>query len=189
MGSTHFFYYIRRCTIPRKQDNPINEKIGFRTLRVLDEEGNMIGVISKEEALEMARDRDLDLVLVSNNRDNPVAKLMNYGKYTFEQSKREREARKKQKITNLKEVQLRLSTEKHDFDVKVANAKRFLNNEDRVKVVIRFKGRERAFADKGIEVMEEFAAQCADVGAPERMPSMDGSSFMVMFLSPIKNKK
>lgn len=136
----------------------------------------------------MAYEQGLDLVLMSNNRDNPVARIMDYGKYAFEQSKREREARKKQKVTNLKEVQLRISTEEHDFNVKVNNAIRFLKNEDRVKVVIRFRGRERAFADQGYEVMADFADAVAEYGAPERKPQMEGSAFMIMFLSPLKAK-
>ncbi len=145
----------------------------------------MLGIISKEEALDRAHNAGLDLVLVSNNDKNPVARIMDYGKFVFDQSKKRREAKKNQKQTDLKEVQLRPGTEEHDFNVKVKNAIRFLEHGDRVKVVLRFLGRERNFKEDGLAALQDFAVACQECGKVDRPPSMEGRSFMIMFLSPI----
>lgn len=152
-------------------------------VRLIDDEGTQIGIIRTDEALDMAYAKDLDLVLMSDNPTNPVARMMDYGKYTYEQSKREREARKNQHITNLKEVQLKLTTEEHDTNVKVRAARRFLENGDRVKVVIRFRGREMAFQNQGFEVMEDFIEKVGDICQVDREPRLEGRH-MVMFLAP-----
>lgn len=152
-------------------------------VRLIDDEGTQIGIIRTDEALDMAYAKDLDLVLMSDNPTNPVARMMDYGKYTYEQSKRDREARKNQHITNLKEVQLKLTTEEHDTNVKVRAARRFLENGDRVKVVIRFRGREMAFQNQGFEVMEDFIEKVGDICQVDREPRLEGRH-MVMFLAP-----
>ena len=146
----------------------------------------MVGIVPIEDAQQKAYDANLDLVLVSPSPDNPVCKIMDYGKFTFEQDKRKREARRNQKIVKVKEVQLKLTTEKHDFDVRVRNAKRFLEAGDRVKVVIRFRGREMTQMEQGYDVMEEFAEAVADVGVIDRAASAEGRH-MIMFLSPLKD--
>ncbi len=148
----------------------------------------MIGIIPIERAIQVAREKNLDLVLVSDNPNNPVARIMDYSKYQFEQSKREREARKNQKKTNVKEVQLKLTTEEHDFNVKARNAHRFLNNDDRVKVVIRFRGREMSYQNQGYQVMEDFAKACEGLGKVDRKPLMEGRH-MVMYLAPLSDKE
>ncbi len=145
----------------------------------------MVGVVPIQEAQRRAYDAELDLVLISPSPDNPVCKIMDYGKFMFEQEKKKREARKNQKIVNVKEVQLKLTTEEHDLDVKVRNARRFLEAGDRVKVVIRFRGREMAHTDQGYGVMEDFAEAISDLGKVDRAARAEGRN-MIMFLSPLK---
>ncbi|MGI6089907.1 MAG: translation initiation factor IF-3 [Saccharofermentanales bacterium] len=165
----------------------INEDIRFSKVRVVDANGEMIGIIPIEDALDKARQVGLDLVLVSPNPQNPVAKIMDYGKYAYDQAKREREARRNQKTTTVKEVQLKLTTEEHDLDFKVRNAKRFLNDGDRVKVVIRFRGREMAHQEQGYDVMKNFAEASSDSGLVDRPPRIEGRH-MIMYLAPHKDK-
>lgn len=148
----------------------------------------MIGIKNTDEAIQIAESQNMDLVLMSDNPDNPVARIMDYGKYQFEQSKKAREAKRNQKKINIKEVQLKLTTEEHDFNVRVRNAHRFLENEDRVKVVIRFRGREMSYQDQGYEVMEEFAQAVEGLGKIDRKPLMEGRH-MVMYLAPLTDKE
>ena len=169
-----------------KRAHRINEEIRFPRVRLVDEEGNMVGIVPIEDAQRKAYEANLDLVLVSPSPDNPVCKIMDYGKFSFEQDKRKREARRNQKIVKVKEVQLKLTTEKHDFDVRVRNAIRFLEAGDRVKVVIRFRGREMAHMDQGYDVMDDFAEAVADYGVVDRAASAEGRH-MIMFLAPIKD--
>ncbi|HPY63440.1 MAG TPA: translation initiation factor IF-3 [Bacillota bacterium] len=189
LGGTRplFLWSKRRFDIRyENRAHRINEEIRFPRVRLVDEEGNMVGIVPIEDAQQKAYDANLDLVLVSPSPDNPVCKIMDYGKFTFEQDKRKREARRNQKIVKVKEVQLKLTTEKHDFDVRVRNAKRFLEAGDRVKVVIRFRGREMTHMEQGYDVMEEFAEAVADVGVIDRAASAEGRH-MIMFLSPLKD--
>jgi len=165
----------------------INENIKFESVRLIDENGEMIGVVSISEALAKAQEADLDLVCISPNPDNPVCRIMDYGKFLFEKGKREKEAKKKQKETELKEIGLKLNTDVHDVEVKRKAAIKFLSNGDRVKVNIRFRGREMAFQDKGIEVMEAFAQSLEEYGQVDKKPKAEGRN-MIMYLSPIKKK-
>ncbi len=168
----------------------VNEKIRFKEVRVIDENGDMVGVIPTEIAIERAKNAGLDLVLMSANPQNPVARIADYGKYAFEQSKREKEARRKQRVIEIKEVGLKLTTEEHDLNVKVRNAERFLQAGNRVKVNIRFRGREMAYTSQGYDVMNDFADRLEGVGEIDRRPQVEGRN-MVMFMSPVKesNKK
>lgn len=177
-----------RCNIAKRKGHLINEDIRFSQVRLIDADGEMVGVVPLGRALEQAEESELDLVLISANPQNPVCRIMDYGKYAFEQKKREREARKKQKVTEIKEVQIKLTTEEHDTQVKVKNALRFLGNGDRVKVVIRFRGREMAYTNQGYAVMENFAAKVGDAGTVDRRPLIEGRH-MVMYLSPNKDNK
>ena len=160
----------------------INEDIKFEKVRLIDADGQMVGVVPIAEAMKSAEDADLDLVCISPNPDNPVCKVMDYGKFLFEQGKREKEARKKQKETELKEVGLKLTTDVHDIEVKRKMVVKFLSNGDRVKVNIRFRGREMAFQNKGFEVMEKFAEGVSEYGSVDKTPKIEGRN-MVMFLS------
>lgn len=147
----------------------------------------MVGVVPIEAALAKAAASNLDLVLISPNDDNPVCRIMDYGKHMFEQSKREREQRKKQKTVELKEVTLKLTTEEHDLNFKTKNVIRFLNDGSRVKVSIRFRGREMAFTNQAYPILQAIADRCSEYGSIDRAPKMEGRN-MVMFLAPNKNK-
>lgn len=155
-------------------------------MRLIDEEGTMVGVISTEQAMSMAQSANLDLVLVNPNPENPIAKIMDYGKYQYEQSKREKQAKKAQKKIEVKEVGLKITTDVHDFDTKVRHARKFVEDGNRVKVNIRFRGREMAHTNQGYEVMERFAEALADIAEVDRNPRMEGRN-MVMYLEPVNN--
>ena len=165
----------------------VNDNIKFSKVRLIDAEGNMVGVVPIDDALKAADEADLDLVCISANPDNPVCRIMDYGKYLFEQSKREKEAKKKQKETELKEVGMKLTTDTHDIEVKQKMVIRFLKNGDRVKVKIRFRGREMAYQQQGYQVMENFMEGIAEYGQVDKQPKVEGRD-MVMFVVPKKSK-
>ncbi len=165
----------------------VNDNIKFSKVRLIDAEGNMVGVVPIDDALKAADEADLDLVCISANPDNPVCRIMDYGKYLFEQSKREKEAKKKQKETELKEVGMKLTTDTHDIEVKQKMVIKFLKNGDRVKVKIRFRGREMAYQQQGFQVMEKFMEGIEEYGQVDKQPKVEGRD-MVMFVVPKKNK-
>lgn len=165
----------------------LNEGIRSREVRLIDQNGEQLGIKSKNEALEIAARVNLDLVLVAPNAKPPVARIMDYGKFKFEQQKKEREARKNQKIISVKEVRLSPTIEEHDFNTKLRNAIKFLEKGDKVKASIRFKGRAITHKEIGQRVLIRFAQSCNDVGVVESHPKMDGRS-MFMVLAP-KNDK
>ncbi|MGI6077836.1 MAG: translation initiation factor IF-3 [Fastidiosipilaceae bacterium] len=171
----------------KNSQTQVNEKIRFKEVRLIDENGEMVGIVPTNEAIERAKYVGLDLVLMSANPKNPVAKIIDYGKYAFEQSKREKEAHKKQKVIEVKEVGLKLTTEEHDLNVKLKNARRFLAAGNRVKVSIRFRGREMAYTSQGYDVMENFLEKLSDVAEVDRKPKVEGRN-MNMYLSPLKEK-
>jgi translation initiation factor IF-3 len=164
----------------------MNDAIRFKEVRLIESDGSMIGVVSIAEARRRAEDQDLDLVLIANNPENPVCKIMDYGKFNFEQAKREKEARKNQKVTEVKEIGMKLTTEDHDLNVKTKNACRFLLDGDRVKVLIKFRGREMTYQSQGYVLMDKFAQICAESGQVEKAPKVEGRN-MVMYLAPKKN--
>ncbi|NLZ56422.1 MAG: translation initiation factor IF-3 [Clostridiaceae bacterium] len=164
----------------------VNRAIRFSEVRLIDENGTMVGIVPIEEAQRHADDAGLDLVLISPRPDNPVCRIMDYGRYQFEQSKRAREARRKQKVIEVKEVGFRLTTEEHDLQFKLRHAARFLGEGNRVKISIRFRGREMAYQSQGYELMEEIAERLSEVGEIDRRPMMEGR-FMTMFLAPIRS--
>ena len=161
----------------------INEEIRDREVRVVDQNGEQLGVMSSRDALALADERQLDLVKIAPQARPPVCKLMDYGKYRFEQSKKEREFRKNQKVINVKEVRLSATIEDHDVDVKYKNAVKFLKDGNKVKVSIRFRGRQIAHSEIGLDVMKDFAERCKDVAVMERKPIMEGRN-MTMVLAP-----
>ena len=165
----------------------VNDNIKFSKVRLIDAEGNMVGVVPIDDALKAADEADLDLVCISANPDNPVCRIMDYGKYLFEQSKREKEAKKKQKETELKEVGMKLTTDTHDIEVKQKMVIKCLKNGDRVKGKIRFRGREMAYQQQGYQVMEKFMEGIAEFGQVDKQPKVEGRD-MVMFVVPKKNK-
>lgn len=166
----------------------VNEGIRARELRLIAADGAQLGVKSKQEALQMAEQANLDLVLVAPKAKPPVAKIMDYGKYRFELQKKQREARKKQKVINVKEVRLSPTIDTNDFNTKMKNARKFLSKGDKVKVSIRFKGRAITHKEIGREVLERFAAETADVAAVESKPKMDGRSMFLMLAPKADNQ-
>ncbi len=169
-----------------KDNVQINSAIRDKEVRLIDVDGTMIGIVSAREAQLIANERELDLVKISPNANPPVCKIMDYGKYLYEQNKREKEARKKQTIIEVKEIRLSAKIEEHDFGFKVKNAIKFLQDGDKVKVSIRFRGREVAYAALGKDVMMRFAETVAEYGKIEKPPAMDGRT-MSMIIVP--NKK
>lgn len=161
----------------------INEEITDKEVRVISESGEQLGIMPPKEALRLAEEKSLDLVKIAPQANPPVCKIMDYGKYRFEQTKREKEARKKQKTVDIKEVRLSLKIDTHDFETKVGHAKRFLTAGDKVKVSIRFRGRELAHPQIGLDNMERFAAACEEFGTVEKAAKLEGRQ-MLMFLAP-----
>ncbi|MBE6182697.1 translation initiation factor IF-3 [Heyndrickxia ginsengihumi] len=165
------------------KDMMVNDGIRAREVRLIGQNGEQLGVKSRNEALEIATRVNLDLVLVAPNAKPPVARIMDYGKYRFEQQKKEKETRKKQKVINIKEVRLSPTIEEHDFNTKLRNARKFLEKGDKVKASIRFKGRAITHKEIGQRVLDRFAEACGDVSTVESKPKMDGRS-MFLVLAP-----
>ncbi|MBQ8109825.1 MAG: translation initiation factor IF-3 [Clostridia bacterium] len=161
----------------------INEEIRDREVRVVDQNGEQLGVMSSRDALALAEERQLDLVKIAPQARPPVCKLMDYGKYRFEQSKKEREFRKNQKVITVKEVRLSATIEDHDIDVKFKNAVKFLKEGNKVKVTIRFRGRQITHSEIGRQVMNEFAERIKEYGTVDKAPQIEGRN-MSMFISP-----
>ncbi|WP_236713033.1 translation initiation factor IF-3 [Neomoorella mulderi] len=161
----------------------VNGEIRTREVRLVGVDGQQLGIMPTRDALRIAQEQGLDLVEVAPTARPPVCRIMDFGKYKYEQSKREREARKKQRIINIKEVKLRPNIEEHDFQVKARNAIRFLEDGDKVKVTIMFRGREIAHADLGMKLCQRLADQVADLASIEKPPKVEGRN-MVMILAP-----
>ncbi|WP_105619158.1 translation initiation factor IF-3 [Vallitalea okinawensis] len=161
----------------------VNEQIRDREVRLIDENGEQLGIMSSRDAQKIAKEKNLDLVKVSPQARPPVCKIINYGKFKFEQSKKQKEARKNQKIVSIKEVRLSPNIEEHDINTKMKNANKFLSKGDRVKVSVRFRGRELAHTEVGRKILLNFAEGLKEVGDVEKPPKMEGR-FMVMFLAP-----
>ena len=169
------------------KENLINEEIRDKELRVIDADGTMVGIMSRDEALELANERKLDLVNISPNANPPVCKILDYGKYRYELQKREKEAKKKQKTTQIKEIRLSTFIENHDINVKANTAAKFLKEGDKVKVSLRFRGRERDYVSKGMDVMNKFADVVSEVGNVEKKPEFEGRS-LIMVVAPKTDK-
>ena len=161
----------------------INEEIRDREVRVVDQNGEQLGVMPIRDALNLADERQLDLVKIAPQARPPVCKLMDYGKYRFEQSKKEREFRKNQKVITVKEVRLSATIEDHDIDVKYKNAVKFLKDGNKVKVTIRFRGRQITHSEIGRQIMNEFAERIKEYGTVDKAPQIEGRN-MSMFISP-----
>ncbi len=177
---------IRRC-VPIN-DLFINEDIREREVRVVDESGEQLGIMPTPQALKLAEERQLDLVNIAPSAKPPVCKLMDYGKYRFEQSKREKEIKKNQKIIETKEVRLSATIEDHDIDVRYRQAVKFLQDGNKVKVSIRFRGRQIAHSEIGTDVMQNFAERIKEYGTVEKKPVIEGRN-MTMVLAPRDPKK
>ena len=165
----------------------LNEEIRDKEIRLIGETGEQLGIMSSADALHIADERGLDLVKISPQATPPVCKLMNYGKYRFEQSKREKEARKNQHVVEIKEIRMSPGIDVGDFNTKLKNAQKFLTEGNRVKVSVRFRGREMAHTSLGLEVHKRFADALAGKAVIDKQPKLEGRS-MMMFMSPAPNK-
>ena len=165
----------------------INEEIRDKELRIISSNGEQLGIMSASEAQKIADEQNLDLVKISPQAKPPVCKIMDYGKYRFDMAKREKEARKNQRIVEVKEIRLSVNIDTHDFDTKVGHARRFVAGGDKVKVSIRFRGREMAHTNLGNEIMERFAQACAEFANVEKPAKLEGRQ-MLMFLAPKSTK-
>lgn len=165
----------------------INEQIFAKEVRLIGSEGEQLGVVSTSQARNMAEDQGLDLVLMSPNSNPPVCKIMDYGKFKFDAIKKEKELKKNQNIVDLKEVQLSMTIDTHDLQTKAKHANRFLTGGDKVKVVLRMKGRQQAYAKNGIEIVKNFFEMCSENGTVDKEPEIMGRN-IVLIVSP-KNKK
>lgn len=161
----------------------INEEIRDKEIRVVSVDGGQLGIMSAKDALALALEKGYDLVKIAPQAEPPVCKIMDYGKYKFELAKREKENRKNQKVVNIKEVQLSPSIDTNDFNTKCNHAKRFLKNGDKVKVMVRFRGREVSHSEIGEVLLSRFSEQVSEFGTVERAPKLEGRN-MTMFLAP-----
>ncbi len=164
-------------------EHQINEQIRDKSIRVISDEGEQLGIMSAREAMNIAEERGLDLVKISPGAQPPVCKIMDYGKFRFEQAKRQKEAKKNQKIITIKEMRLSTTIDKHDLDVKAKNVSKFLKDGDKVKVSLRFKGRQMTHTEMGRQVMEQFYAMVQDDAMMEKSAKLEGRS-MFMILAP-----
>lgn len=171
-----------RCLAISNKELQINDEIREKELRVIGPSGDQLGILSYAEAQRLADEKNLDLVKIAPQATPPVCKIMDYGKYRFEQAKREKEAKKNQHIVDIKEIRLSLNIDTHDFETKAGHAKRFLSAGDKVKVSIRFRGREMGHPHIGLEIMNRFAQACAEFSTVEKPAKLEGRT-MIMFLA------
>lgn len=163
-----------------RQETLVNEQIRLAQVQVISDSGEKLGVMSSRDALSKAIERELDLVLVAPNANPPVCKIMNYGKYKFEQAKREKEAKKKQKALEVKELRITPNTEEHDFNFKVKNARKFLESGSKVKITVRFRGRELSYVKLGEDILNKFVEELSDIATPEKKPLLEGKNMFVI---------
>ena len=161
----------------------INEEILDKEVRLIGDQGEQLGIMSAAQAMDIAAERELDLVKIAPGSNPPVCKIMDYGKFRFEQAKKEKEAKKNQRVIEIKEIRMSPGIDTNDFNTKLKNAQKFLNDGDRVKVSVRFRGREMAHTEIGADLLKDFAAKCAEIANMDKMPKLEGRS-MSMFLSP-----
>ena len=175
----------RRCRNISAKDMLINEEIKAKEVRVIGVDGEPIGIMSSEAALKIAYDQGYDLVLMAAQAQPPVCRIMDYGKFRFERDKKEKEAKKKQQTIELKEIQLSYRIDTHDFETKARHAQRFLTDGNKVRVVMRFKGREMSHIGMGQEIMQRFRESCAELGTVDKAPVLDGR-LLSMVIAPAK---
>lgn len=178
-----FYFIFWRCGVISNKEHQINEEIRDKELRVIDVDGSQLGILSANEALKIAFEKDLDLVKIAPQATPPVCRIMDYGKFCFEQSKREKEAKKNQKIIDVKEIRMSSTIDTHDFNTKVNQAVKFLNGGDKLKVSVRFRKRTVAHPQFGEELLNKFKEAVSEVGVVDKPSKMEGRS-LVMFVSP-----
>ena len=186
MQGIRFFVFMEVLTIA-KLDHQLNEEIRDKEVRLIGADGAQLGIVSAAQANEMAEEQGLDLVKISPNAVPPVCKIMDYSKFCFDQKKREKEAKKNQHVVEIKEIRMSPSIDTNDFNTKVKSAMKFLKDGNRVKVSVRFRGREMAHTNLGEKLLLDFSDACAELANMEKNPKLEGR-FMAMFLTP-KNSK
>lgn len=166
-----------------KKESLINEQIREKEVRLISDTGEQLGVLNTREALKMAEEKELDLVMIAANSTPPVCKIMDYGKYLYEQTKKVKEAKKKQKVINVKEIRLSPTIEKHDIEIKANRTRKFLQAENKVKVTVRFRGREADYSYKGKKILDQFVSEIEDVCVIEKPAKLEGRN-MILILAP-----
>ena len=182
MPSSALFIFPEVLTIANAV-HQINEEILDKEVRLIGDQGEQRGIMSAQEALKIAVERELDLVKIAPGSNPPVCKVMDYGKFRFEQAKKEKEAKKNQRVIEIKEIRMSPGIGENDFNTKLKNGQKFLTDGDRVKVSVRFRGREMAHTEIGEQLLKDFAAKCADIATLDKNPKLEGRN-MSMFLSP-----
>ena len=186
MSPVASFLYIfdyRRClAISKEQQVQINDEIRDSEVRVIGTDGTQLGIMSSQAALDLAAEAELDLVKIAPQAQPPVCKIMDYGKYRFEQQKKEKEAKKNQRVVEIKEIRLSLNIDTHDFETKLGHARRFLKDGNKVKASIRFRGREMGHPEHGLEIMRRFAEALSEVANIEKPAKLEGRN-MLMFMA------
>ena len=185
------FFIFRRCFVinNNKKEHLINDEIKDKEVRVIGNDGSQMGIMKIADALAKADEAGLDLVRISPNAVPPVCKIMDYGKFCFEQIKKQKEAKKNQKVVDIKEIQLSVKIDTHDFETKKNHALRFLKGGDKVKVSIRFRGREMAHTDLGVEVINRFLEGCSEIGVVEKPAKVEGRNAIAFLAPKPENKK
>jgi len=173
--------------VVQTRKNRINDEIACNEVRLIGADGEQIGIVSITEAMEKATEAEMDLVEIAADAEPPVCRIMDYGKHIFEEKKRQAEARKKQKQTQVKEIKIRPGTEEGDYQVKLRNLKRFLEDGDKTKITLRFRGREMAHQELGMEMMKRIESDLEELGVVEQVPKMEGRQ-MTMVIAPKKKK-
>lgn len=176
----HFFNFLWRCTAI--SDLMINEQIRDKEVRVVGEDGEQLGIMSSRDAMKLAEEAGLDLVKIAPTAKPPVCKIVDYGKFKYEQTRKEKEAKKKQKVIEIKEIRLSPNIDTNDLNTKMNAARKFLSKGDKVKVTLRFRGREMAHMASSKHILDDFATELADIAVVEKAPKVEGRS-MTMFLT------
>ena len=176
-------HFLWRCYPIAAQDHLLNEDIQAPEVRLISDTGEQLGLMSSEEALKIAVEKEMDLVMIAPGSKPPVCKIMDYGKYRFEQAKREKEAKKNQRVIEIKEIRMSPSIGDNDFNTKLRAGQKFLSEGNRLKVTIRFRGREMAHTNIGEQLLKDFAEKCSDLANMDKNPKLEGRN-MSMFLSP-----
>lgn len=178
MWHPHFLYFVLEVLTIAKLDHQLNEEIRDKEVRVIGPDGTMLGIMSAADALKQAEEQDYDLVKISPNAVPPVCKIMDYGKFRFEQMKKEKEAKKNQHVVEIKEIRMSPGIDTNDFNVKVKNAMKFLKDGNRVKVTVRFRGREMAHTNIGEQLLVKFGQDCAELANVEKNPKPGRASYV-----------
>lgn len=187
MACHPLFFIKRRCFTIAKLEHQLNEEICDKEVRLIGSDGAQLGIVSAAEANAMAEEQGYDLVKISPNAVPPVCKIMDYSKFCFDQKKREKEAKKNQRVVEVKEIRMSPSIDTNDLNTKIRSAMKFLTDGNRIKVSVRFRGREMAHTDLGEKLLMEFASACAELASMEKNPKLEGR-FMSIFLNPKSGK-